>query len=105
MPIRWPAAAPAPDVDYPAKIYVPGIWFISNCAAATHLGLAQRALDEACNEMRGKIERYSWKPMREHPSTQRSLEAAEGLWSARRAGLREAIRAAATRARTHAWPP
>jgi len=88
----WPAAMSAPEVDYPAKVFVPGTWFISNGAAATHLGLARRALDEARNEMRGKVERYSGRPVLEHPSTQRSLEAAEGLWFACRAGLREALR-------------
>jgi indole-3-acetate monooxygenase len=88
----WPAAAPAPDAGYPASVFVPGIWFISNGAAATHLGLARRALDEARNEMRGKVERYSKQPLLHHPSTQRSLEAAEGLWWACRAGLREALR-------------
>jgi len=88
----WPAAAPAPDAHYPARVYVPGVWFISNCAAATHLGLARRALDEARLEMQGKLERYSLRPVLEHASTQRSLEAAEGLWFACRAGLREALR-------------
>jgi alkylation response protein AidB-like acyl-CoA dehydrogenase len=88
----WPAAAPAPDVDYPARIFVPGTWFIANCAAATYLGLARRALDEARSEMRGKVDRYSQRPLLQHPSTQRSLEAAEGLWYACRAGLREALR-------------
>lgn len=88
----WPAAAAAPDVDYPARVFVPGTWFISNCAAATHLGLARRALDEARGELQGKVDRYSGRPMLEHPSTQRSLEAVEGLWFACRAGLREALR-------------
>jgi alkylation response protein AidB-like acyl-CoA dehydrogenase len=88
----WPAAAPAPDAASPASVFVPGIWLISSCAAATHLGLARRALDEARNEMRGKVERYSQQPLLQHPSTQRSLEAAEGLWWACRAGLREALR-------------
>lgn len=60
-------------------------------AAATHLGLARRALDEARNELRGKADRYTQVPLLEHPATQRSLEAAEGLWFACRAGLREAL--------------
>lgn len=90
----WPAPAPASDAAYPGSIFVPGIWFISNCAAATHLGLARRALDEARLEMRGKVDRYSQQPLLKHPSTQRSLEAAEGLWWACRAGLREALRTA-----------
>ncbi len=88
----WPAAAPAADAAGAARIFVPGIWFISNGAAATHLGLARRALDEARLEMRGKVERYSQQPLLQHPCTQRSLEAAEGLWWACRAGLREALR-------------
>ena len=88
----WPAAAPASDADYPTQVFIPGVWFISIAAAATHLGLARRALDEARNEMRGKVERYSQRPLLQHPSTQRSLEAAEGLWYACRAGLREALR-------------
>ena len=88
----WPAAAPAADAAYPASVFVPGIWFISNGAAATHLGLARRALDEARLEMGGKVERYSQQALLKHPSTQRSLEAAEGLWWACRAGLREALR-------------
>lgn len=87
-----PAAAPAPDADYPARVFVPGIWFILNGAAATYLGLARRALDEARNQMRGKLERYSGRPVQEHPATQRSLESAEGLWFACRAGLREVLR-------------
>lgn len=91
----WPATAPSPDADFPAKVYVPGVWFISNCAAATHLGLARRALDEARRELHGKLERYSQEPMLEHAPVQRSLEAAEGLWFACRAGLREALRSVA----------
>ena len=47
----WPAEAPVSD--YPAAIFVPGTWFIANGAAATYLGLARRALDEARNELRG----------------------------------------------------
>jgi indole-3-acetate monooxygenase len=87
----WPDGQP--QASYPAAIFVPGIWFISVGAAATHLGLARRALDEARNELRGKVDRYTRKPLLEHPSTQRALEAAEGLWLACRAGLREALNA------------
>ena len=78
---------------YPAAVFVPGAWFITIGAAATHLGLARRALDEARNELRGKADRYTQRPLLEHPATQRSLEAAEGLWFACRAGLREALAA------------
>ena len=76
---------------YPAAVFVPGTWFIAMGAAATHLGLARRALDEARNELRGKTDRYTQRPLLEHPATQRSLEAAEGLWFACRAGMREAL--------------
>lgn len=85
----WPAGIPVSA--YPAAIFVPGTWFIAICAAATHLGLARRALDEARNELRSKSDRYTQKPLLEHPSTLRSLEAAEGLWYACRAGMREAL--------------
>ena len=88
----WPAEAPVSD--YPAAIFVPGTWFIANGAAATYLGLARRALDEARNELRGKLDRYSQQPLLKHPATQRSLEAAEGLWFACRAGMREVLRSA-----------
>jgi indole-3-acetate monooxygenase len=87
----WPAGIPVSD--YPAAIFAPGTWFISLCAAATHLGLARRALDEARHELRGKRDRFTQLPLLEHPATQRSLEAAEGLWLACRAGLREALAA------------
>ena len=87
----WPSGIPVSA--YPAAIFVPGAWFIAICAAATHLGLARRSLDEARNELRGKTDRYTQKPLLEHPATQRSLEAAEGLWFACRAGMREALAA------------
>ena len=87
----WPSGIPVSE--YPAAIFVPGTWFVAICAGATHLGLARRALDEARNELRGKVDRYTQKPLLEHPATQRSLEAAEGLWFACRAGMREALSA------------
>lgn len=87
----WPAGVAASS--YPAAIFVPGTWFVSIGAAATHLGLARRALDEARRALDGKVDRYSQKPLLENPAAQRQLEAAEGLWFACRAGLREALRA------------
>ena len=87
----WPSGIAV--ARHPAAVFVPGAWFITIGAAATHLGLARRALHEARDELRGKIDRYSQRPVIEHPSTQRSLEAAEGLWFACRAGLREALAA------------
>ena len=85
----WPggsARTPLPTAVFPGNV-----WFISIGAAATHLGLARRALDEARKELMGKSDRYTQKPLIEHPATQRSLEAAEGLWFACRAGVREAL--------------
>ena len=87
----WPSGIAV--ARYPAAIFAPGTWFISVGAAATHLGLARRALDEARRELQGKVDRYTRKPLLEHPGTLRSLEAAEGLWFACRAGLREALSA------------
>jgi alkylation response protein AidB-like acyl-CoA dehydrogenase len=87
----WPAGRPRSS--YPAAVFVPGTWFISICAAATHLGLARRALDETRRELRGKTDLYTRMPLLEHPATQRTLEAAEGLWFACRAGMREALAA------------
>lgn len=85
----WPAGRARSS--FPAAAFVPGGWFIAMGASATHLGLARRTLDEARNELRGKTDRYARKPVIENPAVQRSLEAAEGLWFACRAGLREAL--------------
>jgi indole-3-acetate monooxygenase len=85
----WPSGRPRSP--YPAAIFAPGAWFISMGAAATHLGLARRALDEARNELRGKKDRYTQQPHLENAAIQRSLEAAEGLWLACRAGMRGAL--------------
>ena len=66
-------------------------------AAATYLGLARRALDEARQELQGKTERFTQRPLLQHASIQRSLEAAEGLWFACRAGMRGCAAALAAR--------
>lgn len=88
----WPAGRP--QSEYPQAVFVPGNWFISIGVGATHLGLARRALDEARKELRGKIDRYfTQQPLLEHPAIQRNLEAAEGMWFACRAGMREALAA------------
>ena len=85
----WPSGRARSS--YPAAAFVPGAWFIAMGAAATHLGLARRALDEARNELRGKADRFTGKPLLENAAVQRNLEAAEGLWFACRAGLRDAL--------------
>jgi alkylation response protein AidB-like acyl-CoA dehydrogenase len=85
----WPAGTARSA--YPIAAVFPGSWFISIGAAATHLGLARRALDEARHTLRDKVDRYSGKAPIRNPATQRTLEAAEGLWFACRAGMREAL--------------
>lgn len=85
----WPNGKPRSGSVCDA--YVGNTWFIAIGAAVTHLGLGRRALDEVRKELQGKADRYSRIPLLEHPATQRSLEAAEGLWYACRAGLREAL--------------
>lgn len=87
----WPSGIAV--ASFPAAVVVAGGWFITLAAAATHLGLARRALDEARLELRGKINFLTQRPLLENPATQRSLEASEGLWYACRAGLREALSA------------
>jgi alkylation response protein AidB-like acyl-CoA dehydrogenase len=87
----WPAGISV--ASYPAGIFAPGTWFVSTGTAATHLGLARRALDEARGLLRGKVDRFTGRPVLEHPATQRDLESAEGLWFACRAGMREALAA------------
>jgi alkylation response protein AidB-like acyl-CoA dehydrogenase len=88
----WPAGKPR--AEYPQAVFVPGNWFIAVGVGATHLGLARRALDEARKELRGKVDRYfTQQPLLEHPAIQRNLEAAEGMWFACRAGMREALNA------------
>jgi alkylation response protein AidB-like acyl-CoA dehydrogenase len=86
----WPAGRPRSP--YPAAAFVPGAWFIAMGAAATHLGLARRALDEARSGLRGKIDRYTNRVLLDNDATQQRLEAAEGLWFACRAGMREALK-------------
>jgi alkylation response protein AidB-like acyl-CoA dehydrogenase len=87
----WPAGRARSS--FPTAAFVPGAWFIGMGAGATHLGLARRALDEARNELKGKTDRFTGHLLLENPATQRALEAAEGLWFACRAGLREALAA------------
>ena len=39
----WPDSRP--NTTLPTAVFVPGTWFISMCAAATHLGLARLPLE------------------------------------------------------------
>ena len=87
----WPAGIPVSA--FPAAVFVPGTWFISHRRRRHPSRAGAPRLDEARNELRGKTDRYTQKPLLENPATQRSLEAAEGLWFACRAGMREALAA------------
>jgi len=88
---EWPYSKP--NVDLPTAVFVPGTWFISMCAAATHLGLARRALDEVRNELRSKKDRWTGLPLLAEQAVQRSLEEAEGLLYVCRAGVDRALSA------------
>ena len=88
---EWPDSRPR--VDLPTAVFVPGTWFISMCAAATHLGLARRAIDEVRLELHGKKDRWTGLPLLEEQAVQRSLEEAEGLFYLCRAGVERALAA------------
>lgn len=85
----WPDSKA--NYDYPTAIFVPGTWFISICAAATHLGLARRAIDDARSELEGKLERSTQQPLLSKAEYLRPLEEAEGLHYACSAGLEKAL--------------
>ena len=86
----WPNSTP--KFGYPTAIFVPGTWFISICAAATHLGLARRAIDEARKELGGKNDRFTGNPVLAKSRILNSLEEAEGLLFACRAGMESALK-------------
>lgn len=85
----WPDCTP--NSDRPTSVFVSGTWFITLGAAATHLGLARRALDEARQELRPKVDIYSRQPVLAKPAVLRPLEEAEGLLFAVQAGLEKAL--------------
>ena len=87
---EWPDGKPRNA--YPWAVFTPGTWFISICAAATHLGLARRALDEARASLTGKMDRFSGQPVLAKPGNLRALEEAEGLLFACRSGLENVMR-------------
>lgn len=85
----WPGGNPV--VAYPTAIFSPGVWFISMCGAAVHIGLARRALSETRRELAGKKDRFSGTELLSHPSVLRVLEEAEGLLWACEAGVEKAL--------------
>lgn len=64
-----------------------GNWPIASSVAATQLGAARRALDEAAVVVRTKVPPPNFVPLAEHPVVQRELLAAEGMWNACRASV------------------
>lgn len=91
----WPVSKST--YQFPTRIFASETmntppWFISLCVAATHLGLARRAIDESRNELSGKIDRYTGEPVLARPTTLVPLEEAEGLHFACRAGVDAAIK-------------
>lgn len=85
----WPDSRP--NVALPTAVFVTGTWFISMCAAATHLGLARRALDEVRIELDGKRDRYTGQLLMEGQSLLERLEEAEGLLFVCHAGVGAAL--------------
>lgn len=62
-------------------------WTIGVVAAGVHLGLARRAIDETRAELEGKRDRMTGEPLVARSEAVTTLEAAEGLLYALRAGL------------------
>lgn len=85
----WPGGDPIGT--YPWAICSPGIWFISTCATAVHLGLARRTLDEARRELEGKKDRYLQAPLLSHPAILRVLEKSEGTLQLAKLGMRATL--------------
>jgi alkylation response protein AidB-like acyl-CoA dehydrogenase len=83
--LDWPLGKPT--AGYPTGIYVPGVWLIGTCAAATHIGVARHAIDEARQQLAGKTDRASGQPLMAKPNLLMTLEEAEGTVLAYRAGI------------------
>ena len=84
----WPAGIPVSA--YPAAVFTPGSWFIPlrrRHSSRPCTPGARRSAQRAARQDRP----LHPEPLLEHAGTQRSLEAAEGLWFACRAGMREAV--------------
>lgn len=87
----WPDCTPT--YGYSTAVFIPGIWFISICAGATHLGLARRAIDEARRDLGLKKDRFTKKPLLTKTAILVPLEEAEGLYFTCRAGMENALKA------------
>lgn len=85
----WPHSKPI--YHHPTAVLVPGKWNIAVCCAATHLGLARRAIDEARAELGGKKDRVTERTLLGKTDNLRALEQAEGLHYACAAGFEKAL--------------
>lgn len=85
IPIEWTfdPASPTPNDRGPHRCLVGnGYWPIATSVAATQLGNARRALDEARMIVVSKAPAPDFAPLAENPSVQHRLVEAEGLWQA-----------------------
>jgi indole-3-acetate monooxygenase len=64
-----------------------GNWPIACSVAATQLGAARRAIDEAAAVVHAKAPAPDFVPLAQHPVVQRKLLSAEGMWNACRASV------------------
>lgn len=80
--ILRPFAATAGDSGPYRCLLGNGNWPIACAVAATELGAARRAIDEAAAALHGKTNRASPAPLVQHPVIQRELLTAEAMWNA-----------------------
>ena len=70
-----------------------GNWPIAGSVAATQLGAARRAIDEATRIIATKAPAPTFLPLAENAAVQRALIEAEGLWNACRASIERELEA------------
>src|SRR5690606_1861144 len=70
-----------------------GFWPVATAVAATQLGNARRALDEAARIVLEKAPAPAFTPLAENAAVQRTLSEAEGWWLAAVAGVERELAA------------
>jgi alkylation response protein AidB-like acyl-CoA dehydrogenase len=105
VPAEWTFLFPtAPDQPLrspePLAYYGRGLWPTATAAAATQLGIARRALDEAVTFARAKHRPGTPGALNSEQAFQRDLFAAEGSWRAAYASLDHELEQLWTRANT-----
>lgn len=96
IPTAWTFSPEAPTTNDrgPYRILVGnGNWPIATAVAATQLGNARRALDEATQVVLTKAPAPTFKPLIRNAAVQRALAAAEALWSAASASVEQELEA------------